>query len=903
VVNHPERDKPFDKSKLRTIRAAIVKGLVQLAGAEPVRVPRGRYRLPEPSDKERRDSVEKALRLLGSALSELSDAIKRSPGDVESVISEFRAGVSDGDDLPGTIDRAKDTVARLLLKVPKGDVTAGDRAEGNGTAVDPEQLTSFLEKVRLQEFVEEVRVPISKLVNDWFPVRKIFVAVHGIGDQFHNETVQSVAIRVCDYVGVPAALPLGRFHGGGATVTGAFLPVPDRDPPVDCGFAEIYWADVPRGPALEQHTLEEPTKWARALVERLWLRARPADEVTKSLPEWTWERIWALLSRLKLGETAPMTKSEKARQDSERLEQLLEELIQGVVVADRLVLLADKAGLFKFDLKKLLNDYLNDVQVVTEFEDYRDDLLRIFDEVLEKIHRYLDRSEIYIIAHSEGTVVAFMGLLKGLHEKAPWTEMIRGLMTIGSPLNKHVRFWPELFEQFHPPANGPERPILWKNYYDYGDPIGYDLKPTRQWMAKKRWQRFFVFQNPRDQDPNDPDSGDDIGFTRYLFPGEAHNEYWRDPGVFGHFIEKVVEKPEGQRKPLLKPAGGKTYGVPGTIGIARLTSWGLPYVLAAALLFLACYLLYSAVRACLDPVGARYETAWDVSVNVCGLSLLIAGASLLARIPRLTKQWGWCWLMLLSLGYLLIYPDQRRAIEEFLVAGSGIGSLVYDLLLLAVIVGGGFLGRKAPSLGPVLCTLIPVVGLVLILRLIAAFFGWLLPAAGLVPWRSMGVILVAWAIGFMAACTSWRYPRSGTKPLVHTGGLIILLIVATALATAFVFGPAVVGAQDRATIAKAVHARQQQTLQELAGKLRDPRIELPLTDEEIRRLNAAASLQLVTDAALEQGPIWPVFLAGAGFLYIWWLAIVTFDLTFVWHLYIRFSGAQEYLKALDPASQ
>ncbi len=141
------------------------------------------------------------------------------------------------------------------------------------TRSEPQKLKDFLDEVRLKAFVEQACQPISELINEWFPVQKIFVAVHGIGDQFLNETVQSVAVRVCDYVGVPAALPLGRFHGGGATVTGAFLPDPDRDPPVNCAFAEIYWADVPRGPASDEHTLEEPKKWARTLVERLEIKS------------------------------------------------------------------------------------------------------------------------------------------------------------------------------------------------------------------------------------------------------------------------------------------------------------------------------------------------------------------------------------------------------------------------------------------------------------------------------------------------------------------------------------------------------------------------------------------------------------------------------------------------------
>jgi hypothetical protein len=34
-------------------------------------------------------------------------------------------------------------------------------------------------------------------------------------------------------------------------------------------------------------------------------------------------------------------------------------------------------------------------------------------------------------------------------------------------------------------------------------------------------------------------------------------------------------------------------------------------------------------------------------------------------------------------------------------------------------------------------------------------------------------------------------------------------------------------------------------------------------------------------------PVWPVALAGAAFLYLWWLGILLFDLAFIWHRYIR----------------
>ena len=41
----------------------------------------------------------------------------------------------------------------------------------------------------------------------------------------------------------------------------------------------------------------------------------------------------------------------------------------------------------------------------------------------------------------------------------------------------------------------------------------------------------------------------------------------------------------------------------------------------------------------------------------------------------------------------------------------------------------------------------------------------------------------------------------------------------------------------------------------------------------------------------QPAPVWPIVLAGAASLYLWWLGILLFDLTFIWHRYIRRSVA------------
>jgi hypothetical protein len=46
----------------------------------------------------------------------------------------------------------------------------------------------------------------------------------------------------------------------------------------------------------------------------------------------------------------------------------------------------------------------------------------------------------------------------------------------------------------------------------------------------------------------------------------------------------------------------------------------------------------------------------------------------------------------------------------------------------------------------------------------------------------------------------------------------------------------------------------------------------------------------------KDAPLWPLVLAGAAFLYLWWLAALIFDLVFVWHRYIRSNATPELLK-------
>jgi hypothetical protein len=578
--------------------------------------------------------------------------------------------------------------------------------------------------------VEVTSTVASSAVSPNTRVKKLIVAVHGVGDQYSFATIQSVVNQFCGFFGQPAGIPLGNFHTGEA---GFSVPPPyPRDPFERLGFAEVYWAKIPRTIVDEKHTLEEAKKWARTIVERLKLRWRT------------------------LGSHGGVR-----NEDFSRVQLVLTEMIQTIAVLDRICKLAEKAGLFTFDLRQLLDDYLGDVQVVTEFKENRDQILDAFKDLLAKAHDAFPAAEIFLVTHSEGTVVSLLGLLRAFREaeQPVWASHVRGMMTLGSPIDKHLLMWPELFGDT-PPATKPPKKIEWRNYYDHGDPIGFALDDARAWLGVHGWTDVFNFTDER---------GHDNGFTRYPFPGKAHVDYWTDRDVFGHFIQTVVnEAPPADTI----PSGADFSQPPADLRDKQWLSYVVPYVGIAALCFVAAYVLVKAVMGATDPHGSPVANPnWTIVKTVTGIAVLIAGVTVISRIPRLTRRPLW------------------RAL-----AG-----------LLGLAAGGVYLWSvrdAAPT----------------------SVFGHPILAGGITLALAA---LVAWVV----------YKISDVRP---SWGLTPLILAGTAV---------------------------------VAGRVG-------------YHLWSAGQI----------GPVWPVFLATAAFLYLWWLGALLFDLVFIWHLYIRNS---ELLQRMD----
>ncbi len=708
----------------------------------------------------------------------------------------------------------------------------------------------------------------------------ILVAIHGIGDQSRNSTVRSVAVRLAHSsiaVGKPEDLPpispqpLGWFY---TDVCGAvkvapldLFDAPDH-PLARTGFTEVFWADIPQEVVTEGRTLEETKGWARTVVARARAvykkKGRVLDAARKT-------RALTAAEELQLIEP-----------DFSLAAEVLEEVIETVYVLENLLFLAEKAGLAKFDLKKVLDEYLGDVQIITEFTLFRRDVIGRFHSAMQQIHHDYPKADLHIVAHSEGTVVSFLGLLHALsgerclsanaaggatiqnEKRTPdWLRKVRGFMTIGSPIDKHILIWPHLFADFDfKPAEEIYKkcaPIKWRNYYDYGDPVGFKLETARAWLDRQPECRPFEFEPKHD-----------FGFSRYILPGKAHNDYWEDRTVFEHFIQDVVKPKED----LVAKKPEDRWFVP-------FLSTAGPYFLSFLLLFVATFILYRAAATYTHPAVEPLQrylrftvlglsevpglTPPEMLLHALGIAGLLAGVTLLARLPRLATGWRWFgWgLVAFAVGavcYLLVGEESRSEIG-YIFRDWGNRGATAGVLLLAFSVG--------------------VISLVTVM-----------------PSHEFGRA--------HKRARKQRWFRKGMRPLILFGALAILILI-----VAQILPHSALTDDERSKLAKAKEERIQSPL--LAAKLSRADLELDeakaIDGAHLNRLDlnvllwpngefrdpGPAAIKTVTQVLAARPPVWPVLLSGAIFLYLWWLAALIFDLGFVWHRYIRHSLATDRL--------
>lgn len=738
----------------------------------------------------------------------------------------------------------------------------------------------------------------------------IIVAIHGIGAQMRSATIRSVATRLAASktltgglrVSPVAPQPLGFFHTDIQGIT-SVRQLDDASalagaPLEKIGFSEVFWADVPQQVVEEGRTLEETKAWARTVVARARVhcdRARHRHDSTIVSPDFT------LAS------------------------EVVEEIVDTIYVLENISSIADKAGLFTFDVRKVMQEYVDDVQLVTEFSSYRTEIVGRFHRAMEDICTTYCRdgkkpARLHVVAHSEGTVVSFLGLLHAMSRQhvrpaadgaeahvesrddfPGWLKHVHGYMTMGSPIDKHLLLWPRLWENFKPELANGHVTIRWRNYYDFGDPVGFKLDTARRWLGL-RDARVFEFE--ADQH--------DIGFARYLLPGKAHNDYWDDPDVFEHFIADVVtdrSKESKVPKPRTRP-------------FVYVVSPLLPYVVSACVLMLGVYFLYKGVVNFtlpeLDGEQAyilRHEIGVARNTSVAGLELfkhvasiaaLLAGITVLARMPRLAggaptverfagKVYRGCNIEKLGnkfaprvpsgikIKWSSVVRESRRATTSiwyfWATLGFALGCACYVVGVDASsreYIGGVFRSLLGPQ------------------------------------WTTKGVILSSLivSLGGMLATTrekpsgdrrQRRFLR-GMRPLLALGMVLVSAIVIAQLVP-----PQTPDLDPRQIRALAEGAQLPRTHEDQLRLLRAARFDdeelnqlLPLTADMSVARRHAENLIKVEGMLTDRPPVWPVVLHTALFFYLWWLATLLFDLAFVWQRYVRQSVANDRMAQWAP---
>ena len=264
------------------------------------------------------------------------------------------------------------------------------------------------------------------------------------------------------------------------------------------GFSEVYWQNI-----------------TNAYLAK--------NDGAPPIPIFVWAH--SVNTRL-LNATATFKKVRTVIDNVEKLLRLLE----------RLALIFKKTETFI----KVLNRFAGDVQMYAESDQIRAEINDRFRSVLSRTTEFAGKTvsrlpgayfdstspKVYVVAHSEGTVVAYSTLVEAAVKHEPWFRNIRGLVTMGSPLDKHYFIWRNRFRLCELSAGPSERKIIWHNYWDQNDPVGYGLKRLFEDADSDAHKLFHL--------------GYDSGFVRYPVPGLAHVGYWSDPAIHRDIIHRVM---------------------------------------------------------------------------------------------------------------------------------------------------------------------------------------------------------------------------------------------------------------------------------------------------------------------------------------------------------------------------
>ena len=400
---------------------------------------------------------------------------------------------------------------------------------------------------------------------------KHIVVVHGIGNQAPNETAlgfMNEFIRALPLEGARKLSVHNLIESVDALAAEkpeesrkfqpAFVTYSDAKSVNVIGFSEVYWQPITNG-FIKKNEDQLPipiSTWAHSIATRLL--GAGTGQSTFALAGWraAIENLETLLRVL--GKIAGLLGRERdfdavTTKFLGDVQMYAESDVIRQKINGKFVSVLARVDTFANHTRKIIQDRLED-PLFLQFNEFTKD-------------RDFAAREIYVVSHSEGTVVAYNSLVqaqmvrdkwgryadgeigRALKDYAAlpdgsdhdWLDKVQGLVTLGCPLDKHYLIWRSRFRK-HQLKNSPERRIPWLNFYDTNDPVAYSLRELRtpdpcQAGTDTDADRMFDLDG----------QGADCGFERYPVPGVAHVKYWTDRKIHDqivHLMGLSVSKPD-----------------------------------------------------------------------------------------------------------------------------------------------------------------------------------------------------------------------------------------------------------------------------------------------------------------------------------------------------------------------
>lgn len=333
---------------------------------------------------------------------------------------------------------------------------------------------------------------------------------------------------------------------------------------------------------------------------------------------------------------------------------------------------------------KLIEPFL--VEGLGDFKTYVEDdiqALHIRERLANDVRWLVDNehcSDLIVVAHSHGTVVAFDALTSGT---LPHIDKIRKFITVGAALNNAWQLHPDAKRM----AGTLPSHIFWLDFYAYYDPVpGGQLDrstgrtlvdPDRALQARMSWYEKFVHRDEGANADAPPTSAMPRECTNNMNVTTDHDGYWRNPEQFLSRLAAEIDAPgDSYKKSRFHLSKIWQRTLLRRRRVTTLVGWRLLAMVA----FVAAVVGRS-VQHGIARLEADGQVIADAVSAVPGAEVLSSPAAVADGLRK--------WLESIAMAPIGVIADLARALASFL--GADAWSPLWHVLLAVVAFGGIFI--------------------------------------------------------------------------------------------------------------------------------------------------------------------------------------------------------------------